>query len=67
MWLLSLIIPKLGLKPKPHPQPFKPAWVNNPLLPVTQRCLVFVQLGDYSDRIWCDVLSMDVAHILPAL
>ena len=33
-------------------------------LHVTQRCLVFIQMGDYKNEIYCTVLPMDVAHVL---
>ena len=53
----------LNLKVKPHPYPFKVAWVNDHTLPVTQRCLVSIQMRDYKDEIYCNVLPMDVAHV----
>ena len=54
----------LNLKVEPHPNPFREAWVNDHTLPVTQRYLVSIQMGDYKDEIYCDVLPMDVAHVL---
>ena len=54
----------LNLKVEPHPNPFRVAWVNDHTLPVTQMCLVSIQIGDYKDEIYCDVLSMDIAHVL---
>ena len=54
----------LNLKVEPHPNPFKIAWVNDPTFPVPQRCLVSIQMGDYKNEIYCDVLSMDAAHVL---
>ena len=38
--------------------------MNDRTLSVTQRCLVFVQMKDYKDEIYCDVLPMDVSHVL---
>ena len=38
--------------------------MNCHTLHVAQRCLVSIQMGDYKDEIYCDVLSMDVAHVL---
>ena len=38
--------------------------MNDHTLPVTQRCLVSIQIGNYKDEIYCDVLPMDVAHVL---
>jgi len=57
-------IARLNLKVEPHPQPFRGDWVDKTTLPVTERCLVPIQLGDYKDEVDCDVLPMDVAHIL---
>ena len=51
----------LNLKVELHPNPFKVACVNDHTLPVTQRCLVSIQMGDYKDEIYCKVLPMDVA------
>ena len=38
--------------------------MNDHTLPLAQRCLVSIQMGDYKDEIYCDVLPMDVAHVL---
>ena len=38
--------------------------MNDHTFPVTQRCLVSIQMGDYKDEIYCEVLPMDVAHVL---
>ena len=54
----------LNLKVEPHPNPFSVAWVNDHTLPIAQRCLASIQMGDYKDEIYCDVLPMDVAHVL---
>ena len=54
----------LNLKVEPHPNPFRVAWVNDHTFPVTQRCLVSIQMGDYKDEIYCEVLPMNVAHVL---
>ena len=54
----------LNLKVEPHPNPFRVAWVNDHTLHVAQRCLVSIQMGDYKDESYCDVLPMDVVHIL---
>ena len=38
--------------------------MNDHTLSVTQRCLVSIQMGDYKDEIYCEVLPMDVSHDL---
>ena len=54
----------LNLKVEPHPNPFRVAWMNDHTFLVAQRCLVSIQMRDYKDEIYCDVLPMDVAHVL---
>ena len=57
-------ITRANLKTEPHPEPFHVSWVNHTSLPITSRCLVPIKIGSYEDQIWCDVLPMDIAHIL---
>ena len=58
------VVKLLNLKLEPHSNPFRVAWVSDHTLPITQRCLVSIQMGDYKDKIYCEVLPMDVAHVL---
>ena len=58
------VVKLLNLKVEPHPNPFRVPWVNDHSLSVAQRCLVSIQMGDYKDEIYCDVLPIDVAHVL---
>ena len=58
------VVKLLNLKVKPHPNLFRVAWVNDHTLHVAQKSLVSIQMGDYKDEIYCDVLPMDVAHVL---
>ena len=37
---------------------------EDPILPIAQRCLVSIQIGDYKDEIYCNVLPLNVAHVL---
>ena len=57
-------IKRCHLKAEPQPHPFKVAWVNKTHLTVTHRCKIPIQIGGYKDEVFCDVLPMDVAHIL---
>ena len=57
-------IKRCCLKVESHPHPFKVAWVNKANLTVTHKCKVSIQICGYKDEILCDVLPMDVAHIL---
>ena len=52
------VVKLLNLKVELHPNPFRIVWVNDHTLPVTQRCLIPIQMGDYN------VLPMYVAHVL---
>ena len=38
--------------------------MNDHTLSVAQRCLVSIQMRDYKDEIYCDVLPMDFTHVL---
>ena len=38
--------------------------MNGHTLFVTQRGLVSIQMGDYKDEIYCDVLTVDVVRVL---
>ena len=58
------VVKLLNFTLEPHPNPFRVAWVNDHTLLVTQMCLVFILMVDYKDEIYCDVLPMDVAHVL---
>ncbi|PKA62667.1 hypothetical protein AXF42_Ash012254 [Apostasia shenzhenica] len=62
--LVMSAIARMNRKAETHPQPYKVAWVDETMIPVTQRCLVPIQLGTYSEKIWCDVLPMNIAHVL---
>ena len=44
------VVKLLDLKIKPHPNPFRVAWVNDHTLSVAQRCLVCIQIGGYKDE-----------------
>ncbi|GAV90160.1 hypothetical protein CFOL_v3_33569 [Cephalotus follicularis] len=55
---------RLNLKAEPHSKPFRVSWVNKTSLPVSERCLVPMKMGDYDKRVYCDELPMDVAHVL---
>ena len=40
------------------------AWVDKTSLTISKKCDVPLQLGAYSEKICCNVLRIDVAHIL---
>ncbi|XP_021803216.1 uncharacterized protein LOC110747330 [Prunus avium] len=55
---------RLHLQAEPHPHPFHVGWVDKTRLPVTERCLVPLQLGPCHEQLYCDILPMSVAHVL---
>ncbi|KAK8933568.1 hypothetical protein KSP39_PZI015465 [Platanthera zijinensis] len=55
---------RMQVTPEPHPQPYRVLWVDKSAIQVTQRCLVPLRLASFEDKIWCDVIPMDVAHVL---
>jgi len=58
------MVTKLGLETIPHPQSYKVTWVNSTSIDVKERCHVPIQFTTYSNNIWCDVVTMDVGHII---
>ncbi|KAI5313676.1 hypothetical protein L3X38_042852 [Prunus dulcis] len=60
------MVDKLNLKTEKKPISYKLSWVKkgNEVV-VNQRCLVTFSIGQkYQDSQWCDVIPMDVCHIL---
>lgn len=50
-------------KHEPHLQPYV-TWVNKNSYSITQNGPILIQFSSYHDRIWCDVLSMNIVHSL---
>jgi len=57
-------VSRLGLKSVPHPKPYNVSWVNDTSIAVKERCLFLIKIFDYHDEIWCDVIPMDVGHVI---
>ena len=60
----SGIVTKLGLTTVLHPQPYKVSWVNSASIDVKDKCLVPILFSTYSNKIWCDVVNMDMEHFI---
>ena len=56
----------LDLKTEPHPSAHKIGWVKKGVeVHVNETCIFPLTIGNrYKDQIICDVLEMDVCHIL---
>ena len=60
------VVTKLALPTEQHPKPYRLSWLKKGnILTVTKRCLVPISIGSkYKDKAWCDVVDMDVCHLL---
>ena len=48
-----------------RPIPYKVSWLQNGhQLLVSEQCEIELQIGNYKDKVHCDVIPMDVCHIL---
>ena len=54
----------LGLEIIPHLHPFKVSWIDSTALEIKQRCLIPVSFNHYKDKIWCDVITMNVSQVI---
>jgi hypothetical protein len=59
------MVEKLELKTIVHPSPYRVLWLQKGhWVNVTKQCLVEFKVGGYKDEILCDVIPMDVCHLL---
>jgi hypothetical protein len=59
------MVEKLELETTSHPNPYKVSWLHTGhQVMVTKKCLVEFNIGGYRDEIMCDVIPMDVCHVL---
>jgi hypothetical protein len=59
------MVEKLELKTTAHPNPYKVSWLQKGhQVMVSQQCQVEFKIGGYRDEILCDVIPMDLCHIL---
>jgi hypothetical protein len=40
------------------------SWVNDISIRIKKRCIFSIKILDYHDEIWCDVIPMDVGHVI---
>ena len=64
--LISIeMVEKLELETTAHPNPYKVSWLQKGhQVMVSQQCKVEFKIRGYKDAILCDVILMDVCHIL---
>jgi hypothetical protein len=64
--LISIeMVEKLELETVVHPSPYRVLWLQKGhQVNVTKLCLVEFKIGGYKDEILCDVIPMDVCHLL---
>jgi hypothetical protein len=59
------MVEKLELETVAHPSPYRVSWLQKGhQVNVTKQCLVEFKIGGYKDEILCDVIPMDVCHLL---
>jgi hypothetical protein len=64
--LISIeMVEKIELEMIDHPSPYRVSWLQKGhQVTVTKKCLVEFKIGGYNDKILCDVIPMDVCHLL---
>jgi hypothetical protein len=59
------MVEKMELETTDHPSPYRVSWLQKGhQVTVTKQCLVEFKIGGYKDKILCDVIPMDVCHLL---
>ncbi|XP_059078066.1 uncharacterized protein LOC131876639 [Cryptomeria japonica] len=59
------MLDKLKLKRLPHTTPYKVSWLSKGHhVLVDEQAWVDFEIGDYKDRVLCDILPMDACHLL---
>ena len=61
----TVMVEKLELETNAHPNPYKVSWLQKGhQVMVSKQCQVEFKIGGYKDEILCDVIPMDVCHVL---
>jgi len=60
----SNIVAHLSLKLILYSKPYNVSWVNNIFIAANETCLFPIKFLDYHDEIWCDVILMNIGHII---
>jgi hypothetical protein len=63
--VLTEMVEKLEVETTDHPRPYKVSLLHKGhQVSVTKQCLVEFKIGGYNDKVLCDVIPMDVCHLL---
>ena len=61
----TTMVEKLGMIISKHPRPYKLQWLNNSEeVRVNKQVLISFRIGKYEDKVLCDVVLMQVGHLL---
>jgi hypothetical protein len=61
----TIMVEKFGLPMVKHPRPYKLQWLNDSgEIRVNKQVLVAFRIGKYEDEVLCDVVPMQVGHLL---
>jgi hypothetical protein len=59
------MVEKMKLETTAHPNPYKVSWLQKGhQVMVSQKCKFEFKIGVYNDEVLCDVITMDVRHVL---
>jgi len=59
------MVENMKLEKTAHPNPYKVSWLRKGhQFMISQQCKVEFKIGGYKDEVVCDVISMDVFHVL---
>ena len=59
------MVDKLKLITRPHPYPYKVSWLKKDKKTlINEQVWVEFKIGEYNDRVLCDVAEMDACHFL---
>ena len=59
------MVEKLNLKNIKHLVPYKVSWLHKGhQILVSEKCEIDLQVGTYKYKIICDIMPMDVCHVL---
>ena len=60
----SKLITTLEMRLVKHPNPYKVTWIDATFIDVQKRCQIPIQFATHTDNVWCDIVPMDVGHII---